>query len=221
MTGADLQLELAYRLGESSVPSDAAIKAQRYKWLTKGYFNISRRRNWWWQEASSTTNVNTGSTSGYPEPADLKEFIELKINNIYYDQIPYPDNRIYQGTSAVVSLPTLRRSFIYYRFAGKYYLIPTDSADGAVHNIKYWKRVSAITADSDAILIPDEYSEALTAYAEGEYWMSITQQAKAMAPFQLFEEIVQQMQEEHSRRGWGASGFSILDPEDALDKCPR
>ena len=51
-------------------------------------------RNWWWLEASDTNNTNTGSTSGYDEPDDLKEFIELKIDNIYYEQIPYKNHQI-------------------------------------------------------------------------------------------------------------------------------
>lgn len=214
--GSDLQLRLAYRLGESAAVSDATSKAQRYSWLTDGYNNISRRRNWWWQEASDTANTNTGSTTGYPEPSLLKEFIELKISNVYYDQIPYQDNRIYTNTLGVVALPSLRRNFKFYRFGGRYYLIPTDGADAATHNIKYYKRVSAITQDSDTLLLPDEYAEAVVAFAEGRYWMSITQQVKSVGPFQEFEEIVSEMNNEQGRRGWGSKGFGIHDPDDEI-----
>ncbi len=213
---SDLQTSLAYRLGETSAPSDSTTKAQRLEWLNQAYLLISRRRNWWWQEATDTSNTSTGSTSGYTEPTGLKEFIELKINSIWYDQVPYKENRTYAGVGAIVTLPSLRRSLKFYRFGGKYFLIPTDDADSATHYIKYYKRVVKNTSDSDTFLIPDEYLEALVAYAEGRYWMSITQQAKAAVPFQEFEEIVQEMGREQMRRGSGWAGFGIKDPEDAF-----
>lgn len=212
--GSDLQLALAYRLGETSAPSDSNTKNQRFDWLTRGYFNISRRKNWWWQEATSTSNTNTGSTTGYAEPSDLKEFIELKISDIYYTQIPYKSNESFQGTAAVVTLPSLKRHFKYYRYAGRYYLIPEDGNDAATHTIKYYKRVTAIDDNADSILLPDEYAEALVAFAEGRYWMSITQQTKSVAPFQEYEEIVNEMTREHNRRGWGSAGFNVKEPED-------
>lgn len=212
---SDLQTALAYRLGETSAPSDSTTKAIRLEWLNQGYFLISRRRNWFWQEGSDTSNTNTGASS-YSEPSDLKEFIELKIGDVYYDQIPYKQNRSFSGTGAIVTLPTLRRSFKFYRFGGSYYLIPTDGNDGSTHNIKYWKRVTKRTSDSDTFLIPDEYLEGLVAYAEGRYWESISQQAKAVVPFQEFEEVVAEMEKEQGRRGTGWSGFGIQDPEDGF-----
>jgi hypothetical protein len=216
-TGADLQTMLAYRLGETSAPSDSNTKNQRYDWLSKGYFKVARKRNWWWQEATNTSNTNTGSTTGYTEPSDLKEFIELKIGTRYYDGIRYEDNRLYQNALGVVALPQIIHAYKYYRFGGKYFLLPTDNADGSTHTIKYYKRVTKLTSDADTILLPDEYAEMLAAYAEARYWMSITQQGKASAPFQEFDEIFQELSSEQSRRGWGTSINSIKDPEDLLD----
>ena len=51
-TGTNLSTQLAYRLGETAATSDSNTKAQRYQWLTDGYFELSRRKNWWWQEAT-------------------------------------------------------------------------------------------------------------------------------------------------------------------------
>lgn len=214
LTVSDLATNLAYRLGETAAVSDSTTVAQRLEWMNMAYFDIARRYNWWWLEASDTANTNTGSTTGYAEPTDLKEFIELKIDDIFYDQVPYGDNRVFTGASAIVSLPQTNRTFKYYRFGGRYYLIPVDGAGAETHYIKYYKRVTKRVA-GDTFLMPDEYLEAITAFAEARYWMSITQQAKAVAPFQEFEQILQQMQEEQGRRGWGSSGLSILDPDDA------
>jgi hypothetical protein len=215
LTTSDLHTSLAYRLGETAAPSDSTTKAIRLEWFNQGYFLLSRRRNWWWLEATSTANTNTGSTTGYPEPSDLRAFKELKIGTIYYDEIPYESNRIYQGVSAIVSLPTVTKGYKYYRFGGRYYLLTTDSADATAHNIHYIKRLTSKVADGGTFLIPDEYLEALVAYAEGRYWMSITQQAKAQVPFQEFEEIYQEMVKEQGRRTSGSSGFSVKEPEDA------
>lgn len=210
LTTTDLQTSLAYRLGETAAPSDATTKALRLEWMNQGYMTIARRRNWWFLEASSTANTNTGSTTGYAEPTDLKQFIELKINDVFFDRVPYVQNRTYEGTGAIVSLPTLRQSYKYYRYGGRYYLIPVDDGDAAIHYIKYYKRVTK-RVDGETFLIPDEYLEALIAFAEARYWMSITQQAKAVVPFQEFEEIVREMEKEHSRR---TQGDSIQDPDD-------
>lgn len=213
---SDIQTMLALRLGESAAPSDSTTKNQRLNWINRAYMDIARKRNWWWLEASSTSNTNTGSTTGYSEPSDCKKILEIQIDGIYYDEIPYVDNRIYKNTLGVVSLPTLRRSYKYYRYGGKYYLIPTDSANGSTHNIKYYKRVTNLTADSDVFLIPEEYGEALACYAEARYWMSITQQTKSSAPFQEYEQIVMDMMREQGRRRTGSSGFAIHEPEDTI-----
>ncbi len=211
LTVANLQTNLAYRLGETSAASDANTKAQRLEWLNMAYMNIARRRNWWWQETGHSANVNTGSTTGYPEPTDCKALIELKISSVFYDEIPYRHNRVYENTLGVVSLPTLRRHWKFYRFGGKYYLIPTDGNDAAVHYIKFYQRVTKRTLDADTFLIPDEYLEGLCAYAEARYWQSITQQGKSVAPFQEFEEVVAEMTKEQNRR----QPISIMEPEDA------
>lgn len=210
-TTSDYQTNLAYRLGETAAPGDSTTSNQRLEWLNMAYFDIARRRNWFWQEATDTTNTNTGSTTGYDAPSDLKDFIQLKIGEIYYDEIPFWKGRIYTNALGIVTLQTLRRDYKFYRFGSKYYLLPTDNNDAVTHTIHYYKRVTKVTA-GNSFLIPDEYSEALTAFAEARYWMSITQQAKAQVPFQEFEQIVKQMEEEHIRRG--GSG-AILDPEDA------
>lgn len=213
-TVSQLQTALAYRLGETSAPSDSTTKAIRLEWMNQAYFTIARRRHWWWLQATSTANTNTGSTTGYAEPTDLREFIELKIDGTYYDQIPYVQNRSHQGVGAIVTLPSLRASYKFYRFGGRYYLIPEDSGDGETHTIKYYKKVTKATLDADTFLIPDEFIEALPAFAEARYWLSITQQAKAATPFAEFEEIALEMAKEQGRRGTGWSGgFGIGTPE--------
>lgn len=211
---SELQTQLAYRLGETSAPSDATTTAIRLEWLNQAYFTIARRRNWWWLQGTHTSNTNTGSTTGYAEPTDLKQFIELKISDTYYDEIDYKENRNQTGTGAIVTLPSLRRSFKFYRFAGRYYLIPVDDNDSAIHYIKYYKRVSKAT-NTGTFLIPDEFLEALVAYAEGRYWLSITQQAKSVVPFSEFEEIVKEMEREQSRRTFGMTQ-GIKEPEDGF-----
>lgn len=215
-TTDNYQTGLATRLGETSAPNDGTTKNIRLSWANDGLLTISRRRYWWWQEATSIANANTGSTTGYPDPDDLKEFIELKVGDVYYDQIPYQNSRNYQGTTAIVTLPSLRTSFKYYRFGGRYYFSVVDSADAAVHNIKYFKRISRVT-DGGTFLLPEDYSPALEAYGEARYWLSITQQAKAAAPFAEFEEIVNEMAKENGRRGTGhPAGFGVQDPDDGF-----
>lgn len=51
LTTTDLQTQLAYRVGETSAPSDSTTKALRLEWINQGYMDIARRRNWWWLDA--------------------------------------------------------------------------------------------------------------------------------------------------------------------------
>lgn len=212
-TTDDLQTQLAYRLGETAAPSDSTTKAIRLEWLNQAYMDIARRKNWWWLQSSDTSNTNTGSTTGYAEPTDLREFIELKVGDVYYDQIPYIQNRDNYNGIVSIARSTLTRD--YYRFGGRYYFQIADDAGGDTHYIKYYKRVVKIVSGG-TFLMPDEYLEALVAYAEGRYWLSITQQNKAIVSMQQFEEVVQQMAIEQGRRGVGHKKYNeIRDPEDA------
>lgn len=211
---SSVQTMLAYRLGETAAPGDSTTLAQRRQWINDAYMDLSRRRLWWWKEGTSTANTNTGSTTGYPEPSDLVEFIELKVGSIYYDQIPYRQNR--DQVTTLVTLPSLITTKQYYRFGGRYYFIVTDGGDGTAHTIHYWKRVTPVVA-SGTFLIPDEYVEMLAAFAEARYWLSIFQQTKAVAPMQMYEDMVKQMAIEQGRRGYSHKGMSqIRDPEDAF-----
>jgi hypothetical protein len=213
LTTNDLQTSLAYRLSETSAPSDSTTLAQRLEWMNQGYLAIARLRNWWWLEGTDIANTNTASTTGYAEPTDLKEFIELKIGSTYYDQIPYRNNR--DGTFNTVHLPQVRLTREYYRYGGRYYLSPEDDGDATVHTIKYYKRVSKSTSGG-TFLIPDEYLEALVAYGEARYWLSISQQAKAQVPYQEYEGVIKDMLSEQGRRGSGSKyTTSIREPEDA------
>ena len=209
-----LRTKLAYRLGDSSAPSDSATISQRDAWLNEGYRDMQMRQNWWWQEETSIANTNDG-TADYTEPTDLKDWIELKISDVFYVRIPYQDNQLYQNTIGVVTIPSLRRSYKFYTFDGTYNLIPTPGNDAAVHYIKYYKIGADLSSTSDEPIIPNEYRHALLAYAEARYWTSIVQQDKAVAPFQEYEQIIKEMQKRHSMRGGGA-GYRIYDPEDVL-----
>lgn len=220
-TATELQTQLAYRLGETAAPTDATTLAIRLEWINQAYMMVARRRNWWWLEKSvpaayptvTDTNINTGSTTGYAEPTDLKEFIELKVGDVYYDQKPFNYNR--DDTNRIVSLPSVRVARDYYRFGGRYYFSETDAADSEAHYIKYWRRVVKVVA-AGTFLIPDEYLDGLVAYAEGRYWLSISQQSKAQVPFQEFEEVVKEMTKEQGRRGMGHKLMSeIREPEEA------
>lgn len=208
-----VQTMLAYRLGETSSPGDSTTLAQRRQWINDAYMDLASRRNWWWLEASDSSNTNTASTTGYPEPSDLKEFIELKVGSIYYDQIPYRQNR--DNATTLVTLPSLITQKQYYRFGGRYYFVVTDAGDATAHDIKYYKRVTPVVAGG-TFLIPDEYIDMLAAFAEARYWLSIFQQTKAVAPMQQYEDKLKLMAIEQGRRGYSHKQMTdVRDPEDA------
>lgn len=218
MTANDLQTELAYRLGETSAPSDSTTYAVRLSWLNKAYFDIARRFNWWWQEGASTATTTTSLS--YALPTDFKIFHPknpVKIEDEWRIIVPFSDLQIYDGLSSVVQLPINQASHKAYIYSDSIYFIESSMTAGQTITMYYYKRVTKLTDTDDTTLIPDEYLEALLAFGEARYWMSITQQAKAVAPFQEYEQIVQQMEEEQGRRGWTNGSNAILDPDDVID----
>lgn len=211
---SDLQTNLAYRLGETAAPSDSTTTALRLEWINMAYFDIARRLTWWWQEAAATTTTTTALS--YELPTDFKMFHEknpVKIEDEWRIIVPFADLQFKDGLSNIVQLPQFSNSKNAYIYGNSIYFIQDSMTAGETITMYYYKRVTKRTSSSDTFLIPDEYLEALTAFAEARYWMSITQQAKAVAPFQEFEQIVQQMTEEQGRRGSGL-GNAILDPDD-------
>ena len=213
-TVLDLHTSLAYRLGENSAPSDATEKAKRLSWFNEGYRDLMKREFWWFSRKTDTEST-VEDQQAYSMPADFRKFIEMRVDDYLYSEIPYDE--VYSkldSPSRIVSLPQYSEPNRFYIKASSYYLDPTPSADGTDNiDLYYYYFPTALTSDSDVTIIPDLYVDLLVAYAEGRYWSSITQRGKASDGFSEFEQIVSQMTRENNSQYLGVANRT-LHPDD-------
>lgn len=127
-TVANLHTRLAYRLGESSAPSDSTEKNKRLSWYAEGYRDLSGRQYWWFN-IQKTTTATIANQKGYTLPTDLRQPIELRIDGFLYEPVEYDEVYIkYESPTTIVTLPQFRKANKYYILGGKYYVIPTPDA---------------------------------------------------------------------------------------------
>lgn len=128
-TIANAQTSLAYRLGESSVPSSTTELAKRIDWFTEA-INLACGGDelmWFMKRRSYDTTV--ADQSDYSTPTRWRKIIQVKVDGYKYDELPYEE--VYEKyelpTSPVPILPSfMARAF--YVYNDEIYLIPIPSS---------------------------------------------------------------------------------------------
>ncbi len=88
VTAAQLQTQLAYRLGENSAPSDTSEKARRLSYLNDGLRAVYKEQYYWFTEdQSSDTTVADQET--YTLDSTIRDVFEVRINR----KLVVPDNK--------------------------------------------------------------------------------------------------------------------------------
>lgn len=128
-TITNAQTSLAYRLGESSVPSSSTELAKRIDWFTEA-INLACGGDelmWFMKRQSQDTTV--ADQSDYSTPTRWRKIIQVRVDGYKYDEIPYEEvyEKFNLPTSPVPILPAFQaRSF--YIYNDEIYLIPIPSA---------------------------------------------------------------------------------------------
>lgn len=79
VTTAQLQTQLAYRLGENSTPNDVNEKARRLSFLNDGLRAVYKEQYFWFTETQgSDTTVLSQET--YTLPSTVRDLIEVRVN---------------------------------------------------------------------------------------------------------------------------------------------
>ncbi len=196
VTAGDIQLALAYRLGEDSAPNDANEKARRLSFINEGYRGVMAKNYWWFTEASTTLNSlagqeSYGTSDGVP---DFRQILEFRFNGIVYSQITQYD--------AMTAYSTSYSNFVnsYFLFNGKIYPVPAIST--SVTNgiaLKYYQNYTKLTGDASTILIPDLFSDILVAYAQARVTLVDGERGSASDSFDEYNEILGRMVEEQNK----------------------
>lgn len=197
-TTADLQLRLAYRLGENSVPNNSNEKARRLSFLNEAGRDIVRRHYWWFTESEATfdsvANQEYYSTDDSGFPSDLRTALEVRYQDNLYS--PLQQGEILDG----LTVPYSGAYNSYMVFSGRLYFVPvlpTTVTDGVT--MKYYRNYTPLVADSDETIIPDLFSDAQVAYALGRIKQLTTDRGSASDAFDEYNEILDLMSVEQNK----------------------
>ncbi len=192
-----LQTSLAYRLDEDSVPNNAAEVAKRKSYINEAYSDIIRRQAWWFTEASSSFNsvanqASYGASDGVP--TNIRTILELRFNNTLYQQITQEE------AMRSNTIPYSGYSQSYFIFAGSLYFVPPISSSVSLGiTIKYYKAHTELSANGDAVILPDHYADALVVYAYARTIGKEGERGSAGDAYAEYNEILKQMNEEQNR----------------------
>lgn len=128
----DVQLSLAYRLGESRVPTNTNEKAKRLRFIQEGYRALLKRHYWWFTE--KTTSLETvsgkeqyGTSDGLP--TDLRDVIEVRVDNDLYEPLPSDDAfGELRYPPQYYAYPNITFSKYWFMFEGELHLLPNPSS---------------------------------------------------------------------------------------------
>lgn len=134
LTINDAHLGLAYRLGESAVPTDTTELARRLNWF-KTCINIvcGGDELFWFMQISphlttAATDVTVVDQQEYSLPTRFRKFNQIKVDGYKYEEIPQAEvhEKFEKPSSVVPILPGLldRR---FYLFADRVWFIPTPA----------------------------------------------------------------------------------------------
>src|SRR3990167_11278769 len=132
----DAHLDLAYRVGETAVPTSATELAKRLSWF-KLAINIvcgGERPFWFMQEY--VTDATEADVQDYDLPSDFRFETQIKVDDYKYDKAPFDEiHDRYELASSPVPIieASLERAF--YIWDNKIYFIPIPSAAPTSHTV--------------------------------------------------------------------------------------
>lgn len=204
LTVSDIQTALAYRLGEDSAPSNSAELARRRKFIDQANKALFKRHRWWWTQADTSFSAvadqeyYTPGSDSYP--SDVKDLVELRVNDVVYTYIPpHEVFGVYEYPVNIYNLPDVNGEHHWYVWNNKLYILPIPSSASDTIKLKYWRKPTTLTADTDTLYVPDEYENALDAFAYGRIMQIDDERGSAADGFEEFEEAVRDMKVEQNK----------------------
>ena len=128
----DAHLSLAYRLGESSVPTNATELARRLEWFKEAINIVCGADTPLWFLKTYVTIPTVADRQDYSLASlttPVRKIIQVKVDNYKYDEVPFDEvyERCEMPLSPVPILPAFIKRAFYYRF-DSIYLIPIPSS---------------------------------------------------------------------------------------------
>lgn len=149
---SDIQLDLAYRLGEASAPDDPLEKARRLSWFVKGIDIVAGGDELMWFMQRLATDRTVADQEAYTEPTKLKQYTQIKVDGYKYSEVSFDEvyRRFELPTSPVAILPSfVARSF--YQWNGEYHLIPSPGQTPTIFTVSSITSVATVCTCTTAV----------------------------------------------------------------------
>lgn len=181
---SDLQLALAYRLGETSSPGTITEKARRLSFFVDGLDQIVSERNWWFLRKLYATPTVTNKKR-YTVPSDYRKAIQLRVDDLKYDEIILEDDYSQNKgiTNSVVNLATfdvaILSGFNFHILGSEIIIAPeVDTPTGiAITSITSSSTTATVTTTANHGLSDGQYvtiSGATQTEYNGSYQITVT-----------------------------------------------
>lgn len=159
-TISNAQTSLAYRLGETSVPSSTTELSKRIDWFTEAINLACGGDELMWFMKRRHQDTTVADQADYSTPTRWRKLIQVKVDGYKYNEIPYEEvyEKFELPTAPVPILPAFQaRSF--YVYNDEIYLIPTPSAAPdtiTISSITQTSGTATVTTSSTHGLYRDE-----------------------------------------------------------------
>jgi hypothetical protein len=205
-TVTDVQLSLAYRLGESSAPNNATEIARRLSYIKQAIeFVVTDKPYWFMRTKVTDDTVEDQEDYDFPDRVFLID--EIKVDGYQYKK--RRRDEIYQKFESPTAIVPILPSFMkrtYYLMGESYHLIPTPTAAGT-DNIELYcyqnPDLSSFTSNS-SIVVPDKYEGMIAAYAEFRYWSAAHKRGKSSDAEGEFREYLFRLNQQDTRLKYGS-----------------
>lgn len=207
----DIQLRVAYRLGESAAPSGVEA-SRRLQSINEGYKAVIRKHFWWFTEAEDTFNsvanqtYYTPGSDGFPTDIRGSLILELRVDGQLITPLTQTEamSCLTQGYS--------NYSQSYFIFNKKLYPVQPFTTTGTDNcSIKYYKVPTMLSSGTDEVIIPDEYADILVAYCVARKSQVKSKRGTAADAFDEFNEILREMQVAQNEYMFSLKSYELRD----------
>lgn len=163
----DAQLKLAYRLGETAIPSSSVEQAKRFTWIVDAIREILSKKPLWFMRKVWVYSSVAG-LSKYKLDSDFRRETDVYIGKVKYEKLTrYELDSKYNGIVSEV-FNDENNSIVYSKLGGFFYLIDNDTIEfiPAPSTTPSSKSVSNLVVVSGAIC---QATVANHGYSAGDY----------------------------------------------------
>lgn len=214
----DVLLELAYRLGEDSSPTDSNEKARRIRYINEAQRKVAERMPFWFSEETYTDST-VASQEEYTLPSNYRDMVEVRVDGYVYTPIAqHKVFGLYDQATQIFNYGNLVTARHWYIFDNSLHLLPAPSANGTNNiTLKYYRYPTEVSAGSDTFLVPDAFIGALAAFAYARKNQYKGKRGEAADGFAEFSDILKSMVMEQNRQRFSGKNMRPTHPSYLVD----